>query len=445
MHTLNSCLVARRRHRLTRSLAAIAVLPGTLLAQTFVVDASNGPGTDFTDLPEAVAAVPSGATLHVLPGSYSAFQVANKSLRIVGHGAAVVGSAVEIRGTLTQPRVVVGPLAPTDAVTFSSFQLRSGPGTPGFDIADCDGPVVIDEIDLFLFYPDGINSATVRNSTNVHIHDLSTVSNNIVIGTITEPTLTIDGSIVELSRSAVAGHNTSTGAGLPALQIDHGSRVVVVDSSLVGGNANASVFSGSIGGAPAVVVQGGSTLHLFGNAASGSTPACSGGSGAGVLVPPGPGGDGLVLSRGSFARVHGVALRGGTGNPNGQPFVVDATSSLDYDAAAVTPSGVFAGHAKPGTTLTYQLFAKPGSAAGLLVGVDSQLTMLPVLHLGALGVQPFASVFVGTVPASGTTDLASHVPLTWPDDTVVLAQWLVFDPTTSHIDASNVFMAASRF
>ena len=47
----------------------LLLLASSALAQTYVVAA--GGGGQFTDLPAAVAAVPSGATLHVKPGSGS--------------------------------------------------------------------------------------------------------------------------------------------------------------------------------------------------------------------------------------------------------------------------------------------------------------------------------------------------------------------------------------
>ena len=40
-----------------------------LPAQTFIVDASNGPNANFTSIVAAVSAVPDGATLVVLAGN----------------------------------------------------------------------------------------------------------------------------------------------------------------------------------------------------------------------------------------------------------------------------------------------------------------------------------------------------------------------------------------
>lgn len=68
----------------------------SLVANTWVVDAANGPGTHFLDLPAAVSAAQSGDTILVRAGSYSAMAIAGKALTIRGAGSAAtfVGGAV---------------------------------------------------------------------------------------------------------------------------------------------------------------------------------------------------------------------------------------------------------------------------------------------------------------------------------------------------------------
>src|SRR5262245_12314469 len=60
---------------------------------TWIVDRANGPGTNYTDLPPAVAAAAHGDTIFVrrspTNGPYSPFQVTGKALTIRGEGAAV--------------------------------------------------------------------------------------------------------------------------------------------------------------------------------------------------------------------------------------------------------------------------------------------------------------------------------------------------------------------
>ena len=81
---------------------------GLLLQSTWLVDANNPPGTNFTDLPPAVAAAQSGDVIRVRAGSYSGFAVAGKSLTIRGDGQvlctvgrsefAVAGESVRLSG-----------------------------------------------------------------------------------------------------------------------------------------------------------------------------------------------------------------------------------------------------------------------------------------------------------------------------------------------------------
>lgn len=80
----------------------LALLAPFAAAQTFVVDAANGPGTHFTDLPTAVAAVPDGATLVLRAGAYGPIVLQGKGLTVVG-GAGVVlngilSPAIDVRG-----------------------------------------------------------------------------------------------------------------------------------------------------------------------------------------------------------------------------------------------------------------------------------------------------------------------------------------------------------
>lgn len=84
--------------------AVLLALGPALAAQTYVVDAANGPGANFTDLPAAVAAVPDGAILLVRPGSYSGFAMTGKGITILGDAGANVTGPIAIDGTAaTQP------------------------------------------------------------------------------------------------------------------------------------------------------------------------------------------------------------------------------------------------------------------------------------------------------------------------------------------------------
>ena len=86
----------------------IPTFASAAMAQTYVVDAANGPGTHFTDIPAAVAAVPDGAVLEVRLGAYSPFTIAGKGLSVLfGSGATVSGVniTVGVTGTASQQPV----------------------------------------------------------------------------------------------------------------------------------------------------------------------------------------------------------------------------------------------------------------------------------------------------------------------------------------------------
>ena len=96
-----------------------ALLAAAVPAQTFVVDANNGPGTNFTTIGAAIAAVPDGAVLRVRAGHYveSSLVIRGKSLAILGDGGvdievpALPHPTIELLGP--QQSVVLRRLAST--------------------------------------------------------------------------------------------------------------------------------------------------------------------------------------------------------------------------------------------------------------------------------------------------------------------------------------------
>ncbi|MCA8976080.1 MAG: hypothetical protein KDC98_15265 [Planctomycetes bacterium] len=83
------------------------LLPATLLAQTFVVDINNGPGTSFTTIDAAVAAVPGGSTLIVKAGNYPGFTIAQKSITVLAEARVVASPAISVTGLTAAQKVVL--------------------------------------------------------------------------------------------------------------------------------------------------------------------------------------------------------------------------------------------------------------------------------------------------------------------------------------------------
>jgi hypothetical protein len=177
----------RMRKRRSFARAAAFAVGAVLDAQTFIVDAANGPGTNFTDLPPAVAAVPDGAVLDVRAGTYSAFAIVGKGLSVV------FASGASVNGVLT---VSVSNTSAAQSVLLRRMQLGWGSLV---NLSNCQGLVVLED-------------CTVQaGGGNGPILTISTCAQ------------------VEVTRSSFGDGSTFSGASL-----DH-SNVVIRNSRICGG------------------------------------------------------------------------------------------------------------------------------------------------------------------------------------------------------------------
>src|SRR5262249_16381857 len=129
-------------------------LPLAAQRQTFIVDAANGPGAQFTDLSTAVAAVPDGSVLLVRPGNYTGFSVTGKGLSIVG-----------VEGDPTQ--VLIFRLSIMSTGNSQTFLLKSL-SLGGVSILDARGAVICDHVNGSLFF--GLD---ITRCDNVQLHRCS--------------------------------------------------------------------------------------------------------------------------------------------------------------------------------------------------------------------------------------------------------------------------------
>ena len=94
----------------------------------YIVDEKGGPGSHFTDIPQALAGVPDGSALQVRAGWYSAF-VVTKGVAIVGASGVIIGKGpaqvgFAVLGTTTSQRVLVKNLTLT-VPSLASFVIAS--------------------------------------------------------------------------------------------------------------------------------------------------------------------------------------------------------------------------------------------------------------------------------------------------------------------------------
>jgi hypothetical protein len=108
---------------------SFASAAGFLPAQTtWIVDANNGPGTSFTDIPPAIAAATDGDTVLVRSGTYTGFST-GKALKVIGEGS--VG-----RPPTVLPPVIITGLAQGKTFTAANLyvDMSSAPYFPLYQV-----------------------------------------------------------------------------------------------------------------------------------------------------------------------------------------------------------------------------------------------------------------------------------------------------------------------
>jgi hypothetical protein len=328
----------------TRSLAP-AVLFAALLsplarAHVYVVDSSGGAGSDFLDIPPAIAAADPGDVLVVRPGTYSGF-VLEKPLSILGGSVVVTGATVVRNVAGTMGLVGTGRYLRAD-LSASLFELVF---PSGLEVTDCDAAVVIDGCS-------GLNHVADSRDVRVRRH---------------------------------TGHSE--------LFVET-SRFEIADSTITGRDGRSDCL-GPIGDGETALLALNTEIHV----ARCSLQGGRGGSNQCAEVDegdvPGDGGDGLQLEGGSTALITGTSanlLRGGAGGSGGSAYdydgfpgfgvsvgsggvrysgaIVDGISSTTNVEHAVPddPTLRMSGTPTVGAELTLAVSAPPGTAVRLVLG-----------------------------------------------------------------------------
>jgi hypothetical protein len=375
---------------------ALLLLAAPLRADVLVVDAANGPGTDFTSLQVAADAAASGDMLLVRSGDYGGLLIDGKALSVV----ADAGAEVSVAFTAPLQRTEVRNLAADESVLLQGLRLREIPLMPTFTpyngcfVHDCAGTVWLDDCDVEF----GAPALQVQGCARV-----------IVAG----------GSL--LGTPSVEG---GSGTGLRAEDSD----VVLAGSTILGGDGRDAgwgafmTFIGSSPGAPAVSLGGSSTVVTLADC---TVHGGAGGAGfwffGDVCGAPSDGGDGLVLDGpGPFAviaRLAGTMPLGGTA---GGSTICGQTSSPGLGihtlgGSVMLLSGVpatltAAGPAREGESLAVDIHGKAGDLAWVVLSTMPGGKFLYSKQGELLLDPPFTAVTLGALPAGGGLALTAHVP-----------------------------------
>lgn len=364
-------------------------------AGVVVVDASNGPGTDFTQLAPAIAAAANGDTLRIRTGNYSgSFTIDGKSLDLVGEPNATVPAI----GPLVVKNLAVGQRVLLQSLEFTAANSFMLP-TKTLTATNCAGHLTLDRCRIAL----GSDDLVLDHCGEVVISRCEIVGADQFLAFFFEiPTgagLRVTGSRVAIHDSLLIGGNGSQGAegfafdelvpsgsGAPALRVSGDSDLSIVGSQLQGGNGGDGFFAPIFGacfppgeGASALVVDDlASTVRLL---ATTVVPGAEGTSSSGCPQP------GVVA-----APVSGI----GMGNVAFAPHVDrDATldsPALEQQVTTLTLSGLVGD--------TVFLFVASTPAFQSLPGIESILE--PSL--------PAQLIPFGSLPPSGSVSLPILLP-----------------------------------
>lgn len=358
--------------------ALVLFTPFPFAGEVHVVDAAAGPGSQYTDIQDAVDAASDGDTVLVRTGGYDAFIVTEKSLVITADSGEFVSAS----------RITIQKLSADQSVRMrriGTYDLTNG---PGLRIADCDGPVWIESCDIAGPMQGSTHGVLLENCAAVSFH---------------RSTLRAD--------SAMYGH---AGHGLRASD----SLVALYDCEVIGGNGNWSDRGSALDPGPGATIDGG-LLYASGSSFTGGRGA--GGSFQGSCLDAADGAAGLVLTGGAEAHLRDATTTGGEG---GTAFTgcEDGQAGPDSEVLAGTlleqalpaRSLVARGLVRSGDLLLLSMEGEPGDAALLVLALGQApvyLAPAPPLAGGAWLPHPATAVVVplGTL-VSGTTQVQFPVP-----------------------------------
>lgn len=398
---------------LAARLLAAPLLAAPLAASTWVVDANNGPGTQFLDIQAAIHGSAPGDILLVRPGAYAGFTV-DRRLTIAGTGLITAGPVL-VRDTTPFARVAIAGVQPSSIV-----------------VQNCQAGVVIQDFG-------NPSSLVVSASSDVR------VARGLVTQTAPGATgFVCDASVVELVDVIVRGGAGS--AALPApldqgglgTHVRGGSLVSFFKSCSFGGAGSVSCGALASVGGHGVVTEPNSLTQCFASSFAifqggpGGTDSCATDCANNQLA-------GTALVAGGQVLESGMTIDGPDSTLGASCTTVPGIASSGAGGVSSVPEQpvwTMAGVPAPGFLVTFTLTGPPGAQASFEYARALATVPTGVALVWAL-VRIGTTIPLGTIPASGTLTHTMTLSPLMANGGFLTTQAQVVMPITNEIRLSN--------
>lgn len=400
----------------TSSLAVLAALfcfAPIARAATYVVDASNGPGTDFRRLQAAIDCAVDGDVLLVRRGAYGSIDIQGKALTVIGNGVSTHVSSLQVRDTRFDQRVAVVGLG-GEITRPHVFVVRTA------------GPVVLQDMRI-------LNRILLEDAADVRVRNCEVRADSHPGQ---ELALGVTNSRVELARSIVRGATGPYSAGGGATL--RGGRLHCVQSEVY---ASPGASSNPADGSPALPGGTGMSVILGELIIAGRASIVRGGAGGqDVLNCALSQQGGFAIWNESSTEWSSATLEGGWGmiGPNCTPLQT-APFGGDISVVQVVPPDPVLdvrGIPQADGSIRFTIEGPAGALARAWLGRNATRRVDAGTRIEELTERTF-TMELGALPASGSVSFDFHVPKSCSTGTFFCAQAEVELPGSGEIRRTN--------
>jgi hypothetical protein len=385
-----------------RVVVALALFSPAFANTIWIVDQANGPGTNFTSIPPAIAASVAGDVIIIRQGTYSAFTL-DRGVTLLGQGNVYVSSWLFVRDV---------PASDVAAL----YNVEPQANWNAISIDNCAGTVLVQRCD---------SPIQVRNCSDVRLRDVTTGT----FGFGAHHGLFVQDSRVEVVGSTLRGQDSS--AGWCEFVENGGDGILCLGASqLLLSRTTATGGKGGIADncclcwPPNANGANGKGLHVEGAGSAALVVL----DGPGQLSGPNGLGDSAIFGAGVTAWNSNMTF---VGNP---PLV--SSGAMLTDTPTDEPTLELIGTPAPNTLVTLRLRATPGVAVRLNLGRIPIAQPQPGILVDGLVLKE-RSFDRGIVPPSGILDTPWFFQPGAAPGKLLIFQVKVTDPFTNVTQKSN--------